>query len=53
MTSNVTLLLKNKSLLKGLSTENDIEGYFIEKSVLIQQFDLKFRRMNSFLEITV
>ena len=25
------------SLLKGLSSENDIEGYFIEKSVLISR----------------
>ena len=27
--------------LKGLSSENDIEGYFIEKSVLISKLWLK------------
>ena len=29
------------SLLKGLSSENDIEGYFMEKSVLISKIWLK------------
>ena len=37
---------KSNNYLKGLSSENDMGGYVIEKSVLIS--NSKFRRMNSF-----
>ena len=41
-------------VFQGLSSENDIEGYFIEKKVCwFWKSDLKLLRINSFLKINV